>query len=1107
MNHGNHPGEIGPGNPSPAPCRMGFAYLLSFIFLTGIVHPQPRRAGNEPSAWIRLRSQTVPVTQAEPRVLGLPQAGFRDPSPVYALVKFPGPLDSQQVRALRDLTERIFAYLPEYAFAVKVRREKLRDLRRSAGASWVGWIRPEYKIAPEIQAVPPSTSNRSWILTLLVDPDANLNRVIHHIRSLGIRSILGYGRGLDFSRIRLRINTSTLLRHRTELARLPEVIWIGEEGRKRIFPRFPGKDAVAPGISRGDRLYARGVTGRGQRIAIFDTGVDPGRFGLIDQNPALRPSIHRCDRGASVNDRADTILAVDFLDPGECIGSLPEDWDPTGHGTHTAEILAADAGVPGKREPGDGVTPEAHLIIQDAGHLPDPCSDLPGIGCPVVDFTPILRQAYEQGARILAQSWVETTPIYSSTDADIDRFVWNHPDVLPVLPMGYSTALSATNEQFPWAKNALLVSAPDASGCGSDGENCLGEVPPPFYPAAAGWAAMVRQYFQEGWYPTGTPNPSDGFNPSAALIRAVLFHAAETGVHRLSTSVEPPALTKTPALDKVFQEGAGFSRLFITDDPGFPAGSRDVRNYRFTVTNSDTPLRATLAWTDYPATPAAAEPWVNDLDLIIIGPDGRTTFYGHRQPHGRMPAADHPERRSNLEQIVIPSPEPGVYTVQVRAYNIAFGPQPFALVITGAFQPHGPFASYVSHTIQDSCSGGGPGDADGYVDPGESIMMPVTLMNTGDVDLTNISGTLSTSSTGVTLTDTTAAWPDLTVGASASSLPNHFSYTPSTSFTCGFDIDFSLNVSYDQGSNPTSFLVPVGSVTATLLNEDFSSGIPSTWTIQTAGSCSDPWTDTNPCSRSIPPPFDSAFAIVDSDCQGCGHGVLDERLITPSMDASSCSNVVLKFSNQFRWYYMPPDEIGDVDVSTDGGTTWTNVLSIQGGNDGYPTPNTKYVDLTPYAAGQADVKIRFRYYQAVWEYWWAIDNVQVFCPLCHVCAGGPGEVDVLTVKKQNNGADLRFDWTLPSGCSPTDYALYKGDLTSFDSGQYSHNTQLTCTTGGDQFFTLPMNDSRIGNSDYYLVTSLNNTYEGSYGRRADSGGTTERPPSTNACKPQSLGPC
>src|SRR4029077_8542160 len=59
-------------------------------------------------------------------------------------------------------------------------------------------------------------------------------------------------------------------------------------------------------------------------------------------------------------------------------------------------------------------------------------------------------------------------------------------------------------------------------------------------PAAAGFAALVRQYFTDGWHPSGAARQSftdgwhpaaaaraeDGFRPSAALVKATLLNSA-----------------------------------------------------------------------------------------------------------------------------------------------------------------------------------------------------------------------------------------------------------------------------------------------------------------------------------------------------------------------------------------------------------------------------------------------------------------------------------------------------------------------------------------------------------------------------------------------------
>ena len=85
-------------------------------------------------------------------------------------------------------------------------------------------------------------------------------------------------------------------------------------------------------------------------------------------------------------------------------------------------------------------------------------------------------------------------------------------------------------------------------------------------------------------------------------------------------------------------------------------------------------LYVTLVWTDPPAQVTAGPALVNDLDLLIDGPDG--DIY----PGGGTSA----NRVDNVETVRLENPTPGKYTVQVIAnrVNPTYGSQPFALVAT-----------------------------------------------------------------------------------------------------------------------------------------------------------------------------------------------------------------------------------------------------------------------------------------------------------------------------------------------------------------------------------------------------------------------------------------
>jgi hypothetical protein len=200
-------------------------------------------------------------------------------------------------------------------------------------------------------------------------------------------------------------------------------------------------------------------------------------------------------------------------------------------------------------------------------------------------------------------------------------------------------------------------------------------------PGAAGLTALIRQYYVDGWYPSGREVAVDGFTPSAALLRATLVNSAA-------------AMTGAPVIPgncqgwgRVLLENALFfngqaRKLWVKDNaPAFPSGSSgETRTFSFTVAAGQ-PLKATLAWTDFPSTPAANPHLNNDLDLTVSGPSG--TFRGNVFSGGASTAGGSADRRNTLEQVLINAPAAGTYTLTVRSFTVPNGPQPFALVLTG----------------------------------------------------------------------------------------------------------------------------------------------------------------------------------------------------------------------------------------------------------------------------------------------------------------------------------------------------------------------------------------------------------------------------------------
>ncbi|MFD1324323.1 S8 family serine peptidase [Micromonospora sonneratiae] len=120
------------------------------------------------------------------------------------------------------------------------------------------------------------------------------------------------------------------------------------------------------------------------------------------------------------------------------------------------------------------------------------------------------------------------------------------------------------------------------------------------------------------------------------------------------------------------------------------------------------------------------------------------------------------------------------------------------------------------------------------------------------------------------------------------------------------------------------------------------------------------------------------FAIIDSDKLGSGK-TQDTDLITPALDLTGVNAPVLRFNSDFRALSSP----ADIDVTVDGGATWTNVWNQTASRRG---PVLEEVPLTA-AAGAASVQVRFRY-KGSYAWWWEVDNVQVVNRLCTPIPGG-----------------------------------------------------------------------------------------------------------------------
>lgn len=772
--------------------------------------------------------------------------------------------------ALETAGARVDAPLPDQAYLVTVPAGRTIDLKAVTGVDWAVPYLPQDKIAPEIGA---AAGSEAIPVVVHLFPDADPHAVAAELRAAGLR-VEGSSRGGRFGRLVILATPEEARSRAASLADRGDVFWIGLRGRRTL----QNDQAIWVGQSGLDAgqttpIFSRGLYGEGQVGAILDTGLDADMCFFRDATLGL-PLTNLGTANTAVNPAHRKVLAVDFLwgadDPAD-----PVDWDNQGHGSHVAGTMAGDnLANPILHDTADGHAPAAKLVIQDAGYAADACGDLPGIGCPVGDLIPVFQQAYTQGARVHSNSWNDNENAavqnnYTDASVDVDEFMWSHPDFLIVFACGNralggvgtigspSTAKNgmATGGTFngtsaiylsdisTWGPTADGRIKPDVvfpgasiqsagndknvgtNNCGTAGMTGTSMTAP----AVSGLALLTREYFTKGWYPTGAPVPGNALTPTAALIKAMLVNSAVA----ISFDAEGRPITipgneqgwGRVLLDNVLHFAGEKRGLWVADDVGdFTSPTDAPVIYQLQVQSNGEPLKVTLAWTDYPSTPAAATNLVNDLDLRVDGPSGG--FWGNHFFQGVSKAGGTPDRLNNLEQVLIANPASGNYSIQIQPHAIPAGPQSFALVVTGGTfsVTSGPHPAHWSHVVDDS---GPNGNGDGVLDPGESARIQVTLRNAGDAPAQSVLGYLYSAYPNLLkVYDGVASYADMAVGAQAGSVSPHYDVTLEPSASCGQILGANMTLAGNGFSVGSAFTLDIGTYAKSYPYPGASAAIP-----------------------------------------------------------------------------------------------------------------------------------------------------------------------------------------------------------------------------------------------------------------------------------------
>lgn len=616
------------------------------------------------------------------------------------LVQFHRPLTTADRGRLQSgFGLRLVDYIPELSYLERLDPRVRARLAADPTVRAVVAYDPALKVVPGIGETPFRTAARSddagLRLSVTLFADADPAPVVALAEQLGAQRVtVNDDRALGGS---LVVVAEVPDRGAASaFAQLDEVRTV-EEVAEHIEDNVNAAGTIQSGAANTPSIWNQGIHGEGQIIGIIDSGPLDINHCFFQDPVNNTPSVsHR------------KVLQIRNV-AGTAAG---------GHATFTAGNAAGDdfnnPGTAGRR----GGAWAARLVVGNN-------ADIPGNASMLAE----LQAAAAMGASLHTNSWHDNTAgagnpaTYNQTSADVDAFCWNNEDHLV-----FGSAGNNGEEQGPpgTAKNAVCVGAAQADpnemnfGDGNAGPTADGRRKPDLMavgcgiqsatvstpcgtgprsacatsyatPHVAAAAALIRQYFTEGWYPTGAPEPHHAFVPSGALLKAMLITSTidMTGIAGYPSTQEGWGLIQLANV-LFFTGGARNVRVWDKRNAdGLSTGDTEVLNVE--VASNTQPLKVVLVWTDPPGAVNAATPTVNNLNLEVVSPDGTQTFLGNVFTNGVSSTGGTADTVNNVEVVLVNAPAPGQWTVRVvaTAVNVGNPGQGYAIGV-GADLTEGP---------------------------------------------------------------------------------------------------------------------------------------------------------------------------------------------------------------------------------------------------------------------------------------------------------------------------------------------------------------------------------------------------------------------------------
>lgn len=652
------------------------------------------------------------------------------------IVQLEGPITEAKKDALRARGVWLYDYLPQNAFVVRTAEPAM--LASLPGVLFAGPYHPAYRIEPLLGTAPTfdpvkARNETLFVRARLFEPGER-EATVAAIEALGgtVDRVETFDPRGWADAVYFAASPRVLL----SVAALDAVRWVEEVSREGHVMNAESQVVMQSGfLANGTPFWNAGVDGSTQVVGDMDNGMDVDTI-LLSHTAA--------DAGAPGASHR-KVVAYTAYGGGDLLSC-----GNYSHGTNTAQCAVGNRGDFGLDPNLEGVAKKARVVFQDL-------TTTNTFNCLLGQLSPpaTLFAAYDEvrakGGHLTNGSFSICSG-YGSHASDVDQYSWDHKDFLGFFSAGnggngivcpgtaknviaaggyyqdpFFTFYGATGPA-PSGRMGPTVMAP---ACDQTGGN-----PAPYdfntstslqsadtnitgtpeailsqgscgtsfsSPYAMGAGALVRDYFEKGFYPSGSANAADGFAPTGALVKAVLMNSGEhmscCGSLMESTTTYGQGMGRVNLSRTLPITGSAVNvRSARVFDKGAAVGLATGGTFETTVEVDDAsvPLRATVVWTD-----RVGSALVNNLRLTVIGPSGGAsqTYHGGNfvGQYSRSESAGGTANdgvnpfeavRVNPSELVT-----GTWTVRVSGTNVPNGDpnygntQPFALIVSGAFAP------------------------------------------------------------------------------------------------------------------------------------------------------------------------------------------------------------------------------------------------------------------------------------------------------------------------------------------------------------------------------------------------------------------------------------